>query len=87
MFDSSVFVKKMWALKKWCVTKVAHCISYIVERTLVKFGTCILWSVLPPNMHYTIKVKIAVAKQPKNVKKQHAFTLESSVAMETLYKI
>ena len=27
MFDSSVFVKKIWALKKWCVTKVAHCIS------------------------------------------------------------
>ena len=27
MFDSSIFVKKIWALKKWCVTKVAHCIS------------------------------------------------------------
>ena len=27
MFDSNIFVKNMWALKKWCVTKVAHCIS------------------------------------------------------------
>ena len=27
MFDSSIFVKKIWALKKWCITKVAHCIS------------------------------------------------------------
>ena len=27
MFDSSIFVKKIWALKKWCVAKVAHCIS------------------------------------------------------------
>ena len=27
MFDSSIFVKKIWVLKKWCVTKVAHCIS------------------------------------------------------------
>ena len=27
MFDTSIFVKKIWALKKWCVTKVAHCIS------------------------------------------------------------
>ena len=26
MFNSSIFVKKMWALKNWCVTKVAHCI-------------------------------------------------------------
>ena len=25
MFDSSIFVKKMWGLKKWCVTKVALC--------------------------------------------------------------
>ena len=30
---------------------------------------------------------IVVAKQPKNVKKHHALTLESSIAMETLYKI
>ena len=27
MFDSSIFVQKILALKKWCVTKVAHCIS------------------------------------------------------------
>ena len=25
MFDSSIYVKKMWGLKKWYVTKVAHC--------------------------------------------------------------
>ena len=31
MFDSSIFVKKMWALKKWCVTKVAHC---MLSRTI-----------------------------------------------------
>ena len=28
MFDSSIFVKKMWALKRWCVTKVAHCMLH-----------------------------------------------------------
>ena len=32
MFDSSIFVKKC-VLKKWCVTKVAHCIL-IICRTL-----------------------------------------------------
>ena len=25
MLDPIIFCEKMWALKKWCVTKVAHC--------------------------------------------------------------
>ena len=41
MFDISVFVK-MWALKRWCVTKVAHCIfqsmrcrNYVEQTTRI----------------------------------------------------
>ena len=34
MFDSSIFFKKIWALKKWCVTKVAHCTCKVKGLTL-----------------------------------------------------
>ena len=44
MSDSNIFFrchqtdKKMWALKKWCVTKVAHCIA----ANFCKWLICIL---------------------------------------------
>ena len=46
MFDSSIFVKKMWALKRWCVTKVAHCMSSAAVRidNLVIILCCLLQS-------------------------------------------
>ena len=38
MFDSSIFCHKIWALKKWCVTKVAHCMCSKPDRVDVKSG-------------------------------------------------
>ena len=42
MFDSSILVKKMWTLKRWCVTKVAHCKGIILQRNYRKMT--ISWS-------------------------------------------
>ena len=55
MFNSSIFVKKMWALKKWCVTKVAHCIidsidPSVILRSINKIGIFLQWKIL---YHYT----------------------------------
>ena len=29
MFNSSIFFQKIWALKEWCITKVAHCMFFV----------------------------------------------------------
>ena len=64
MFDSSMFIKKMWALKKWCVTKVAHCMaspcSYTAEFVLdlleIPKGRLLIMKFIPQRLYITISM-------------------------------
>ena len=69
MFDSSMFIKKMWALKKWCVTEVAHCMAspcsytaaFVLDLLEIPKGRLLMMKFIPQRLYITILLDFSLS--------------------------